>query len=1198
MKKFLPLLFLIFSINIFAQNRPHISTAIDYIQSKTEEWSLSQSDVNDLLISSEVTTQQGITYLYLIQGYKGVPIRNAMAVVIIKDGEVVSVAQNLISGIVHRINTSVPNITPEKAILNAAGHFDVRLKHLPMISSRSDYNIKMYDTPELTRTPIPAQLQYELINDKLVLVWNLNLNMKQGSDYWDINFDANSGGFVSQYNMTIYCNHKAGQYTNHDNCSISTYRDISGHLQSAKALMAGQVATYNVYALPAESPNHGSRILVSDAQYPESSPFGWHDINGIDGPEYTITRGNNVYAFEDKDDDDRADLPETDGGNDLIFDFPIDFNIDPRESGDAAVTNLFYMCNMIHDISVLWGFTEEFGNFQKKNYTGQGDGDDYVLAQAFDGIELHEAGNTDTPKINNANFSSPIDGYNGRMQMYLWTDEGGAVSIDEPATIAGFINDYTVGQFGGVIPNKNEPAISGNIIQAISPGNNPTTACTPLSNSNDMAGNIALIDRGICDFSNKVYIAQEAGAVAAIICNISGIDGGNGEELVNMGGALNAERVTIPSIFTKKSICDKIRVELRAGKIVVLTLQDQSDSDSQYLDGSLDNGIIAHEYGHGISTRLTGGRLISSCLNNDEQMGEGWSDFFSLVLTRQPDDIGSDSRGIGTYASGQTTEGGGIRRYPYSTDMNINPQTYKDIRGTSGPHPLGEVWADILWDMYWNLVDEYGYNEDWRDTSSGNYKALFLVIEGMKIQGCSPNFVTGRNGIMNADSIYFNGENGRLLWETFARRGVGYYAEAGNTRNDCIEDFSILPTLIEKLKITKTASSSIDPGDEIEVSLHAINHIPNRQNNIFITDEIPDGLTYVPGSGTIEPEVDGNTLVFDVGDMAYKEEIEISYKVLSSKDKKSIQLEYEGFDDINFWDFELNKGIELWFTYSDIFRSPEACYAIFNSSTESDASLISIPYEIQGVLPVLRFWHRYNTEKGFDGGLIEISVDNGPFETVPLDKFIRNGYNSPLAYGTLALPNQYAFTGSSGGDWNDNFSEGPWIDSYINLSEYIGHAVTFKFRFASDEEAAASGIINGWFIDDFEIMDLYKYSSEACIFSADNADNIACTEAIETIVNPDRSVSTKETKEESFVKVKLLPNPAGDYVVVNIESDVRKTFDLSIINLQGKIVYQSLMPVSESVNLKTIDTGSLPSGFYLVRFVSGSEIHTEKLIIK
>jgi hypothetical protein len=44
------------------------------------------------------------------------------------------------------------------------------------------------------------------------------------------------------------------------------------------------------------------------------------------------------------------------------------------------------------------------------------------------------------------------------------------------------------------------------------------------------------------------------------------------------------------------------------------------------------------------------------CLNSSadkEQMGEGWSDFFALMLTNKAGDNASVPRGIGTYAVGQ-----------------------------------------------------------------------------------------------------------------------------------------------------------------------------------------------------------------------------------------------------------------------------------------------------------------------------------------------------------------------------------------------------------------------------------------------------------------------------------------------------------------------------------------------------------------
>jgi hypothetical protein len=107
---------------------------------------------------------------------------------------------------------------------------------------------------------------------------------------------------------------------------------------------------------------------------------------------------------------------------------------------------------------------------------------------------------------------------------------------------------------------------------------------------------------------------------------------------------------------------DLIKNQLQNG-IVNATISD-GGTPNQFRDSDFDNGIIAHEYGHGISNRLTGGRNNSNCLGNEEQMGEGWSDWFGLMLTIEDGDQAEDSRGIGTYAGGQPTTATGIRPAP------------------------------------------------------------------------------------------------------------------------------------------------------------------------------------------------------------------------------------------------------------------------------------------------------------------------------------------------------------------------------------------------------------------------------------------------------------------------------------------------------------------------------------------------------
>jgi hypothetical protein len=199
-------------------------------------------------------------------------------------------------------------------------------------------------------------------------------------------------------------------------------------------------------------------------------------------------------------------------------------------------------------------------------------------------------------------------------------------------------------------------------------------------------------------------------------------------------------------------------------------------------DSDFDAGVIAHEYGHGISNRLTGGRNVVNCLNNAEQMGEGWSDWLGLVLTTDPADTGATRRGIGTYVGFQSPTGNGIRPTPYSTDMTINPSTYNTIKTAAIPHGVGYVWSTMLWDMYWNLVDKHGYTPNVYDASGGdgNTLAIQLVMDGMKLQPCRPGFVDGRNAILQADVNLTGGANQCEIWRAFAKRGLGMGADQGS----------------------------------------------------------------------------------------------------------------------------------------------------------------------------------------------------------------------------------------------------------------------------------------------------------------------------------------------------------------------------------------------------------------------------------
>lgn len=204
-------------------------------------------------------------------------------------------------------------------------------------------------------------------------------------------------------------------------------------------------------------------------------------------------------------------------------------------------------------------------------------------------------------------------------------------------------------------------------------------------------------------------------------------------------------------------------------------------------DAAFDNVVIAHEYGHGIVNQLIGGAgASSSCLNTDEQMTEGWADFLGILLTMDPSDIGEDRRTIGNFFFGQGINGRGIRRYPYSTDFVTNPQTYDHIKTSSIPHGVGSVWTAALWEMTWALIDEHGFDSNLYqftgdiNQDAGNIMALAIVIEGMKLMSCNPGFIDARDAILQANEAIYGFDNHCIIYNAFARRGLGLYADQGD----------------------------------------------------------------------------------------------------------------------------------------------------------------------------------------------------------------------------------------------------------------------------------------------------------------------------------------------------------------------------------------------------------------------------------
>jgi PKD repeat protein len=195
------------------------------------------------------------------------------------------------------------------------------------------------------------------------------------------------------------------------------------------------------------------------------SPSGW-----LNGSQTTINMtGNNVHAYLDRDNNGSADAggsPVSDGNFLTVADLTQDPTIAQNQA--VAVQNLFYMNNIIHDKLYSHGFVEAVGNFQEDNFSNGGSGSDSVRAEAQDG------GST-----NNANFSTPSDGFNPRMQMYLWTRT-------TPRRDGDVDSDIVWHEYGHGLTWRMIGGMSGSMSGAIGEGMSDVLAI--LSNDDDRVG--------------------------------------------------------------------------------------------------------------------------------------------------------------------------------------------------------------------------------------------------------------------------------------------------------------------------------------------------------------------------------------------------------------------------------------------------------------------------------------------------------------------------------------------------------------------------------------------------------------------------------------------------------------------------------------------------------------------------------------
>ncbi len=345
-------------------------------------------------------------------------------------------------------------------------------------------------------------------------------------------------------------------------------------------------------------------------------------------------------------------------------------------------------------------------------------------------------------------------------------------------------------------------------------------------------------------------------------------------------------------------------------------------------------------------------------------------------------------------------------------------------------------------------------------------------------------------------------------------------------------------------------------------------------------------MIYVEGSAEISPLLEAEMLIFEIGTLAYKEELNLTFELNADPDIVSTTLFLDDVESgMNGWSTDSRKGTNPWNIVNSKSLSGQMSWYIQETDNEEvDQMLTSPPLSVSGDNPVLRFWHQYNIVPGANGGFIEISTDGGVMWQEVDEKFIlRNKYPGELAFSTFAIPSLKGFSGST---------EGNWVDSYIDLNEYKGKNIIARFRFGNEGILVSSVNTPGWFVDEIELIDLEVYSSVACVFSSEDPEN-RCTDTQYTVVNSGSTTSVVDGDQEN-AKFSVFPNPAQQSISIILE-EVEGDNKLTLKTIEGRTVISQIL--SNQSDLHVLDVSSLDSGLYLITIIDGYRSYTQKVQI-
>ncbi|HIN53403.1 MAG TPA: hypothetical protein EYM79_03755, partial [Planctomycetes bacterium] len=388
-----------------------LQIAEEYLDANASDFGLAAVDLGSYRVSSQFVSQHTrVTHISLQQQYNGLDVLGSMINVSVdNDGRVVAAGSSFLPGLgdggtADPLLTNTGSINALTTAFSALGLTVTESPSLLQAPSGQNQTTIISDSG-VTSQPITAALGYSYNGSGVELTWGFDITTKDGQHAYAAFVSAESGAYLMA---------------------------IDGVLN----------AKYNAIVMPDMHPDQGSQQIIEDPADLLVSPFGWHDTNAIAGPEFTDTRGNNVFV-QVGGLDARPPNPTGDraqGGPELEFldEFNPDLTHSIEQNQRSSTTNTFVALNQTHDILARYGFDEAAGNYQATNYTGLGLPGDAMLADVDDPDVICNASVAFVPSPAAA---ADVDGQDVNMELNF-------CNLTVPGRDSGMDNSVVVHEFG------------------------------------------------------------------------------------------------------------------------------------------------------------------------------------------------------------------------------------------------------------------------------------------------------------------------------------------------------------------------------------------------------------------------------------------------------------------------------------------------------------------------------------------------------------------------------------------------------------------------------------------------------------------------------------------------------------------------------------------------------------------------------